>query len=398
MKKVVLLIICFILLSCGKSSFKITDQPDWNDLKTSIIIGASQKLSDQMGIFSEITKQIEPELTQYILPSDRERLENSISTIGDDFRRSIEGISRILDPQKDDLLFKAREVLGVWSLNRLVKRVDKVSMAMRLQNPFEQINIQVDPTLPPSLVRSRVSGNACELFIPLSVGEEVFDQGYIVALIKWTLGDEKLDWTAVQQFCMQNNSKLPTEDQLFTDLAFSLSTWLTDIEPDLRTWTLRSSIKYDHIFSPQFAYGELSKSTETTLKDVVKSAVTDASSPLFRKFFDKLKHPGKLGLAIKQFQDVLTVEGVTPGGPAEVAGILPGDIIKELNNRPTLQAWQLENIIWDCDSNQMVILRVIREKSKGATGAVLADQVSTNPNLVLLSYQIQLNSNVLSQY
>ncbi len=293
--------------------------------------------------------------------------------------------------QKAGISFELPDSLG-WNAQRLATRTTQIAKSLREENPFSNIAIEIDNSLPPGLTRAKVVGNKATLFVPDMVGETSFDQAYIVALIQKVAGNKKYDTASIEAICKKQNAALPPLEQVFSDLAFSLSTWIDPnaVSPELHSYTLRQSINYGHIFSPQFSYGDLTLSTETSFEQVIDQAFVDGSNPSYGKLLERLDDPPRIGIVASDSGTGIIVDEVAVGGPAEVAGVLPTDVVIEIDSLPVTQKWQLENALFDKKDNQYVILKVRRKKEMG-TAKSTTFEADADKSYIRLMYQVLLS-------
>jgi S1-C subfamily serine protease len=81
------------------------------------------------------------------------------------------------------------------------------------------------------------------------------------------------------------------------------------------------------------------------------------------------QHTQRLGLAVQDVDPRMldrrggpeagaVIVGVSPGSPAEVAGLSPGMVVVEVGGKPVKRARELVNALGEAKSGQSVLLRV----------------------------------------
>ncbi|MGH9703691.1 MAG: Do family serine endopeptidase [Candidatus Acidiferrales bacterium] len=78
----------------------------------------------------------------------------------------------------------------------------------------------------------------------------------------------------------------------------------------------------------------------------------------------------------------IVVEQVQPGGPAEKAGIQPGDVITEVNGKPVRTGSDLVNPIAQTNIGEKVVIRYVRNKQGKDVSVTVADRSKIFPETV----------------
>jgi S1-C subfamily serine protease len=126
----------------------------------------------------------------------------------------------------------------------------------------------------------------------------------------------------------------------------------------------------------------------TKLEEIVDQAFADCSNPKYLPLLDSLLNPGKLGIKVKETPEGLEVDELSVFGPSEQAGLLPGDIIVEIDTQKITKVWELENLLYDKAANQYVIVKVSRDKILSREKATTFEDDPSNTSRLYLFYQV----------
>lgn len=301
--------------------------------------------------------------------------------------------AKAIDEAKDNILKVASEYLQNWEFGKLSARAQTIAKTILYPQPFNEVTVFVDPTLATGITKAVIDGNKARLYVPLYTGDSVFDQAFIVALLKHAMGSKKYDMTNIEKLCKKAGAAIDPTDQVLSDLSLPLSTYIESfMSEELRSFVLKTSFNYGHVFSAAFHYGDLLKSQETTTLMVIDQAFEDANKEVYGKLYDKLTNPGTIGAKLDDSKDGITVSEIFVNGPAEVAGILPGDVIAAIDTAPVSFLWQLESLILDKDPNQYVILKVRRSADGPKDKATTSETDTEHPGMNYLYFQVLLTT------
>lgn len=376
-----IMLIPIAFVSCGKASIQISKEPDWNALKMSIL-RASVINQSNLGQFGEYVSDTR------LTSSDLEKYLDFSGSLKPNSPENLIKAWQGLDQNRDTIIKIAKD--SITFANNLNGRAEEIAIFAKTTLLFENITVQPDPSLPPGLTRANVAGKTAVLFVPPMAGQESFDSALLNAILQNTVLGKKYDMESIDKACQKYDASLSPREQVFADLAFSLSTWIDnpDMPTDLRAYTLKSSLKYGHIFSPQLGYGDMSVMKNTRLEEIVDRAFEDCSNPKYSILIDSLLNPGRLGVKIKEISGGLEIDELSLSGPSEQAGLLPGDIIVEMDTNKITKVWELENLLYDKAANQYVIVKVSRDKTLGKEKATTFEDDPSNSSRLYLFYQV----------
>ncbi|MCE5176930.1 PDZ domain-containing protein [bacterium] len=376
-----MILVPIALASCDKISIQINSEPDWNTLKISIL-RASITNQSNLGQFGEYVSNAG------LTSSDLEKYLDENGSLKPNSPENIIKTWQGLDQNRDAIIRIAKD--SITFANNLGGRAEKIASFAKTTLPFESITLQADPSLPPGLTRASIAGKIAVLFVPPMAGRESFDSALLNAILQNAVSGKTYDMESIKKVCQKYGASLSPREQVFADLAFSLSTWIDnpDMPTDLRAYALKSSLKYGHIFSPQLGYGDMSVMENTKLEEIVDQAFADCSNPKYLPLLDSLLNPGKLGIKVKETPEGLEVDELSVFGPSEQAGLLPGDIIVEIDTQKITKVWELENLLYDKAANQYVIVKVSRDKILSREKATTFEDDPSNPSRLCLFYQI----------
>jgi hypothetical protein len=371
MKKIMAMAITVMLLaSCGAQD-SITaevkpggDSTDFEAIKTSLVAAGKNADKYSLGDF-----------TQFV----------EIASASADPSKSI-------DDAKADILRVASEYMQNWEFGKLPARAQIIAKTILYFQPFKEVTIFVDPTLASGITKAVIDGNKARLYVPLYTGDSVFDQAFIVALLKHAMGNKKYDMTNIEKLCKKAGVTIDPTDQVLSDLSLPLSTYVESfMSKELRNYVLKTSFDYGHVFSATFQYGSMLGSQDTTTLMVIDQAFEDANKEIYTKLYDKLINPGTIGARLEDSAKVgITVSEIFVNGPAEVAGILPGDAIIAIDTEPVSFIWQFESLLLDKDPNQYVILKVRRSAEGPKDKATTSEPDTEHPGMNYLYFQVLL--------
>lgn len=302
--------------------------------------------------------------------------------------------AKAIDDAKENILKIASEYLQNWEFGKLPARAQSIAKTILYPQPFKEVTVFVDPTLASGITKAVIENNKARLYVPLYTGDSVFDQAFIVALLKHAMGNKKYDMTNIEKLCKKAGVKIDPTDQVLSDLSLPLSTYVESfMSEELRSYVLKTSFEYGHVFSAAFHYGDMLKSQETTTQMVIDQAFEDANKEVYEKLYDKLINPGTVGAKLEDSaKDGITVSEIFVNGPAESAGILPGDVIMAIDTEPVSFIWQFESLLLDKDPNQYVILKVRRSADGPKDKATTSEPDTEHPGMNYLYFQVLLTN------
>lgn len=301
--------------------------------------------------------------------------------------------TKAIDDAKENILKVASEYLQNWEFDKLPARAQTIAKTILYPQPFKEVTVFVDPTLATGITKAVIEGDKARLYVPLYTGDSVFDQAFIVALLKHAMGEKKYDMTNIEKLCKKAGVVIDPTDQVLSDLSLPLATYIESFMSDeLRSFVLKTSFNYGHVFSAAFHYGDMLKSQETTTLMVIDQAFEDANKEVYGKLYDKLTNPGTIGAKLDDSKDGITVSEIFVNGSAEVAGILPGDVITAIDTAPVSFLWQLESLLLDKDPNQYVILKVRRSADGPKDKATTSEPDTEHPGMNYLYFQVLLTA------
>jgi carboxyl-terminal processing protease len=120
-------------------------------------------------------------------------------------------------------------------------------------------------------------------------------------------------------------------------------------------------IKQEYVTDP-----DLKKVTDGAIRGLLESLDPYSTYLTPEQYQDYMAHPDSgpadIGLFVSKRMGYATIVAVLPGGPAEKAGVKPGDLIDEIDATPTRQysVWQIERILAG-QPNTTVKLTLVRE-------------------------------------
>ncbi len=120
-------------------------------------------------------------------------------------------------------------------------------------------------------------------------------------------------------------------------------------------------IKQEYVTDP-----DLKKVTDGAIRGLLESLDPYSTYLTPEQYQDYMAHPDSgpadIGIFVSKRMGYATIVAVLPGGPAEKAGVKPGDLIDEIDATPTRQysVWQLERILAG-QPNTTVKLTLVRE-------------------------------------
>lgn len=278
-----------------------------------------------------------------------------------------------------------------WDMNKAAVRAENIANIMHIKQPFTELLIQPDPVLPAGLSRTIIDGTTARIIIPAGIAQKDFDTAYINALITWELKNKKPDFSRLEQFCAANGAFLPATEQFASDLAFAMGTWVEGtVEPDYRSYLLKSSLDFGHVFTPQvsqWAGNYFHFLGNVTLADVIESAVKDSENPLYQKLYSTIKNHGLLPLKLEDTTDGVRIAGFE-NEKTEESGLLVGDIITEFDKIPIKNSWNILSILFDKSPNETLTIGIMRPENKGSEKCyVKMDKVD---GMLKLIYKIEL--------
>jgi len=376
-----MILIPIAFASCGKASIQISNEPDWNTLRISIL-RASINNHSNLGQLGEYVSNAG------LTSSDLEKYLDENGSLKSNSPESLAKILQKLDSNRDAIIKIAKD--SITFASNLSGRAEKVANFAKTTLPFENITVQADPSLSPGLTRVSIAEKTAILFVPPMAGKESFDSALLNAILQNAVLGKTYNIESIEKMCQKYSASLSPREQVFADLAFSLSTWIDnpDIPTDLRAYTLKSSLKYGHIFSPQLGYGDMSVMENTKLEEIVDQAFADCSNPKYLTLLESLLNPGRLGIKVKEIPEGLEINELSLSGPSEQAGLLPGDIIVEIDTQKITKVWELENLLYDKAANQYVIVKVSRDKTFSREKATTFEDDPSNSSRLCLFYQL----------
>ncbi|MBP6927795.1 MAG: PDZ domain-containing protein [Caldisericales bacterium] len=375
-----MILIPIAFVACGKASIQISNEPDWNALKMSILMtSATNQNLGQFGEYVSNTGLTSSDINNYL---------DANGSLKPNPPENLAKIWQKLDSSHDAIIKIAKD--SITFANKLGGRAEKIANFAKTTLPFENIVIQVDPSLPPGLTRVIIAGKTAILFVPPMAGQESFDSALLNAILQNSVSRKEYDTKSIEKVCQKYGASLSPREQVFADLAFSLSTWIDnpDMPTDLRAYTLKSSLKYGHIFSPQLGYGDMSVMENTKLEEIVDQAFADCSNPKYLPLLESLLNPRRLGIKVNETPQGLEINELSLSGPSEQAGLLPGDIIVEVDTQKITKVWELENLLYDKAANQYVIVKVSRDKTLSREKVTTFEDDPSNTSRLYLFYQV----------
>lgn len=376
-----------LLAGCtDTSTVKVRGDIDWSILKKSVTYASIVKNSWQAAENVDLPN-VNINLTQPLPPLDTvDQLSGGQGTI-----KEMVSASEKIELLKDQVIKVMTSSLDSWDMGKVATRAENIANIMHIKQPFTEILIQPDPVLPSGLSRTIIEGTTARVIIPTGIAQKDFDTAYVDALITWELKNKKPDFSRLEQFCIANNAFLTATEQFASDLAFAMGTWIEGtIEPDYRTYLLKSSLDFGHIFTPQvsqWAGNYFHFLGNVTLADAIESAVKDCENPLYQKLYSGLKNHGHLPLKLEDSQDGVKIAGFENDN-AENTGLLVGDIVTEFDKIPIKSTWNISSILFDKNRGETLTINIVRHEAKGTEKSyVTLEQIGERVKLV---YKIEL--------
>lgn len=376
-----------LLAGCGNSAtVKVKGDIDWSILKKSVTYASIVKNSWKAAEKIDLPK-VNINLTQPLPPFETvDQLAGGQGTM-----KEMVAASDKIELLKDHATKLMTDSLEGWDMDRAATRAENIANIMHIKQPFTEILIQPDPVLPSGLSRTVIEGTTARIIIPSGIAQKDFDTAYINALLTWELKNKKPDFSRLEQFCIANGAFLPATEQFASDLAFAMNTWVEGtIEPDYRTYLLKSSLDFGHVFTPQvsqWAGNYFHFLGNVTLSDVIESAVKDCENPLYQQLYSSLKNHGHLPLKLEDSSEGVKIAGFE-NDKAENTGLLIGDIVTEFDKIPVKSTWNISSILFDKNPGETLTINIIRHEVKGtAKSYVTLEQIGGRVKLV---YKIEL--------
>lgn len=377
------------LAGCGQQKVdlpKLSIAVNWKTLKQSIIYACVKpqawNMPQKPGLPNpEINiKEMFPPL------STIETLAVSEGTAG-----KIKSVSDIIEKRKDEFTNLVLGSLKSWDLAKLAVRADNIANIMHVDQPFREIVIQPDPVMLWGLNRVSIDGDKATIIVPTYIGDDNFDSAFTNALINFGMKDKNPDTSRIDEFCKRNGAFLPAWEQFTCDLAFAMSTWLSGtVEPDYRSFILKSSLEFGHIFTPQtsqWAGNFYQFLGNTNLQEVVENALIDCENPLYQKLYDRLKNSAWMGLTVTDTKEGVAVNAFG-SEEATNSGLLKGDIIFDIDSMPIKAVWNVQNIMYDKAPGDEIIIKITRDEDKGDAKSLT--KLGSENGKIMLAYKLKL--------
>lgn len=378
----VMAFVAFSTLSgCDKTqTVSVKGDIDWALLKKSLI-------------YSSITKNVWNAPEKLPLPQANIHINGALPPVrivdelmgGQGTMKEMAAISTIIDELKEQASKSMLKTLEGWDMDKASLRAENIANILHIAQPFSQILIQPDPVLPSGLTRTVIQGTTARIIIPTGIPQNDFDYAFVNALIMWDMRNKMPDMKLVEHFCTVNNSFLPANEQFASDMAFAMGTWLEGtVEPDYRTYLLKSSLDFGHVFTPQlsqWAGNYFQFLGNTNLTEVIANAVKDCENPLYQRVYSSLKNHGKWKVKLADTKEGVKIAGLDSPVTRD-SGLLEGDIIVAFDKQSVKASWNISSILYDLDRNENTIVKIVREKSKGSGKSVIRHEPDGN-NLVL---------------
>ncbi len=398
------LIMVFLFAGCSGATrpidTEVTLDPDWNDLKVGLLLASYGGWdTGRLESFEYYVRNLGVITNQVLYSTDRSDLTNSIDIVGNPvpdsrFESLLNLTDETLDMFRDKAIATSQHSLELLDADNIKTRITKLNDKLRVKNNFERINIQIDPSLAPGLTRVSVDGNSAEIFIHTEVTYEYVEQGYIAALLMRESKKEDFDLTQIEKLTKQYGTALSGWEQFLSDFAYALQLWCgAELDPDMMTYLVYSSVKFNHIFSAQLSHwaGNFMQFKDMSLKELVPYGIEDASNPIYERLLVRLVDPARIGIVIDDESENLIISGFVKETPAEISGLMVGDQIVRLDTEDINQRWMLERKLYDKDPNSYVILKVRRDVNLPTDGAVSILVDERDPDFNLLSFQFLLS-------
>lgn len=376
-----------MLAGCGDTStVKVRGDIDWSILKKSVAYASIVRNSWQAPQNIELPK-VNINLTQSLPPLETvDQLASGQGTM-----KEMVAASDKIELLKDKVTKLMTDSLEGWDMDRTATRAENIANIMHIKQPFTEILIQPDPVLPSGLSRTIIEGTTARIIIPAGIAQKDFDTAYINALVTWELKNKKPDFSRLEQFCIANGAFLPATEQFASDLAFAMGTWIEGtVEPDYRTYLLKSSLDFGHVFAPQvsqWAGNFFHFLGNVTLSDVIESAVKDCENPLYQKLYSSLKNHGHLPLKLEDSPEGVKITGFE-NDKTENTGLLVGDIVTEFDKIPVKSTWSISSILFDKNPGETLTINILRPEQKGSQKSyVKLDKIDGKLKLI---YKIEL--------
>lgn len=375
------------LAGCGEAAtVRVKADIDWSILKKSVTYASIVKNSWKAPENIELPK-VNINLTESFPPLETvDQLSGGQGTM-----KEMTAASEKIELLRDKASKLMSDSLDGWDMNKAGTRAENIANIMHIKQPFTELLIEPDPVLPSGLSRTIINGTTARIIIPAGMAQKDFDTAYINALITWELKNKKPDFSRLEQFCIANGAFLPATEQFASDLAFAMGTWVEGtVEPDYRTYLLKSSLDFGHVFTPQvsqWAGNYFHFLGNVTLADVIESAVKDSENPLYQQLYSTIKNHGLLPLKLEDTTDGVKIVGLE-NEKAEQSGLLVGDIVTEFDKIPVKSTWNISSILFDKSSNETLTINIIRPEQKGSGKCyVKLDKVEGKLKLI---YKIEL--------
>ncbi|HOO96994.1 MAG TPA: PDZ domain-containing protein [Caldisericia bacterium] len=405
-----LVLAVLFLVSCGGQSGGdvktiISKNVNWQELKAFTIMAAlgdwDKGRLEQYQYAIDLVRQT---TNQTLEPDDFLPLCESIDAVGNpvvdsQFESLVITAEELLDPLSDNLMSLTRERLDLLDDATLSERSDNVCEKLRIDEPFVTVVIGIDPSLAPGLCRVNVGESDARLYIHPDVSYDTFEHALIAAYIEREMPKGELESKQIDSMTLKYGTCLTGREQFVSDFAYSLQLWIGgEIEPDLMTYLVYSSVKYNHVFSAQLSHwsGNFMQFKDMTLEELVPYGIEDASKPIYEKLLKRLVDPARLGIVLGDSVDGVVISELVKDSPAQFAGVLPGDVIVKLDTEDISSRWMLERKLYDKDPDSYIILKVKRDADKPTDGAidVVLSEVEPNKNIVAFQFLVTKKSNL----
>lgn len=393
-----------LLASCGgqgdtDAKILISKSVSWQELKSFVIMAAlgdwDKGRIEQYQYAIDLVKQT---TNQTLEPSDFTPLCESVDAasnpvVGSKFESLVVTAQEMLNPLSDNLVSLTKDRLDLLSDASLLERCNNINEKLRIIKPFEVVTVGIDPSLAPGLCRVRVSDSDARLYIHPEVSYDSFEHALIAAYIEREMPEGEFRSNQIDLMTKKFGTCLTGHEQFVNDFAYSLQLWIGgEIEPDLMTYLVYSSVKFNHVFSAQLSHwaGNYMQFAEMTLEELVPYGIDDASNPLYERLLKKLVDPARLGVVVDDSIGEVVISDLAKDSPARIAGILPGDVIEELDTEHIKSRWMLERKLYDKDPDSYIILKVKRDADKPTDGAIDVVQSEDEPNKNIVAFQFLL--------